>query len=84
MPCHARPSAACRLPQVDYMLCEENYFLWDDPLFEPLWALLGEYNPYYLHGYLSRLLFQPTAELERDIDTLWRTQVGGRKVCDPI
>ena len=53
---------------------------------DPQWrkALLGEYNPYYLHGYLSRLLFQPTAELERDIDTLWRTQVGGRKVCpDP-
>ena len=35
------------------MLCEENYFVWDDPLFEPLWALLGEYNPYYVHGYVA-------------------------------
>ena len=30
--------------------CEENYFLWDDPLFEPIWAVLGERHPYFLHG----------------------------------
>ena len=51
--------------QIDYMICEENYFLWDDPKFAFIANALKEEHPYFVHGIFSQYLFRPSFKIAR-------------------